>query len=283
VDRLIELLDLSAQANTIIGDRLHRGISGGQRKRLAIAVEIIHLPTLLFLDEPTTGLDSTWALEVIAFARAFADQNRTVLCTIHQPSPQITDLFDNLLLLSSGRLVYFGPFKSASRFFTSSPFAFPLSSAHEANPAEFVVSVASSVIPSSIGLKISGAHLALHFEESPEYATMANQISCLLEKARGRLSSQAKAKPKWSMNAHQSKESEALLLVTNSNGDRQMKTSWIESLKSSILPSSCHLTSTSAYPTSTWNQTLVLCDRVILKATRNTTPILLTTLRYGYI
>ena len=61
-------------------------LSGGQLKRVSIGVEIVNLPNLMFLDEPTTGLDSSTSLEVMSAIRIVANQNRTVICTIHQPS-----------------------------------------------------------------------------------------------------------------------------------------------------------------------------------------------------
>jgi ABC-type multidrug transport system ATPase subunit len=65
-------------------------------------VEIVHLPDLIFLDEPTTGLDSAISYEVMAAVRNLANQNRTILSTIHQPSMQTFELFDKLLLMAKG-------------------------------------------------------------------------------------------------------------------------------------------------------------------------------------
>jgi ABC-type multidrug transport system ATPase subunit len=88
----------------LVGDELLRGISGGQRKRLSIGVETISMPELIFLDEPTSGLDSEMALEVLSAVRKMTNQNRTVMTTIHQPSPEVFEMFDKVMLLSAGKV-----------------------------------------------------------------------------------------------------------------------------------------------------------------------------------
>jgi ABC-type multidrug transport system ATPase subunit len=108
VNSLLRLMKLEHIRDRYVGDALHKGISGGQLKRLSIATEIVHLPNLIFLDEPTSGLDSSIALEVMSVVRSLANQNRSCLCTIHQPSPEVFELFDELLLMSQGRIIYAG-------------------------------------------------------------------------------------------------------------------------------------------------------------------------------
>lgn len=102
----------------IIGGGWHfRGISGGEKKRLSIALEILTRPRLLFLDEPTTGLDSASAFFVVQTLRNLSRDGRTVISSIHQPSSEVFTLFDDLYLLSSGETVYFGEAKMAIQFF----------------------------------------------------------------------------------------------------------------------------------------------------------------------
>ena len=79
VEQVIAELNLSSCADTKIGNALVRGISGGERKRTAIGVELIKDPSVLFLDEPTTGLDSFTSLSIIETLKALASNNRTIV------------------------------------------------------------------------------------------------------------------------------------------------------------------------------------------------------------
>ncbi|KAL7580267.1 hypothetical protein ACA910_013002 [Epithemia clementina (nom. ined.)] len=111
VNDLLEQVDLTKSADTIVGDSKIRGISGGERKRLSIAVEMIDSPSLVFLDEPTSGLDSTACTSLIQTLRNLADQGKTVVAVIHQPSQHVFSKFDDLLLVSEGKQMYFGEVK----------------------------------------------------------------------------------------------------------------------------------------------------------------------------
>ncbi|KAK7682498.1 hypothetical protein QCA50_014298 [Cerrena zonata] len=92
-----------------IGSSGRRSISGGEKRRVSIACELVTSPSILFLDEPTSGLDAYNALSVIDSLVSLArDYNRTVIFTIHQPRSNIVSLFDQLILLAQGRLVYSG-------------------------------------------------------------------------------------------------------------------------------------------------------------------------------
>jgi ABC-type multidrug transport system ATPase subunit len=109
VNDLLSQLGLLSCADTIVGNQKVRGISGGERKRLSIAVEMISSPSVLFLDEPTSGLDSTAATSLVETLRELADQGgKTIVTVIHQPSQHVFGMFDDLLLVSEGRLMYYG-------------------------------------------------------------------------------------------------------------------------------------------------------------------------------
>nr|DAD29642.1 TPA_asm: hypothetical protein HUJ06_031110 [Nelumbo nucifera] len=129
IDEVVEgtILEMGLQdcADKLIGNWHLRGISGGEKKRVSIALEILTRPRLLFLDEPTTGLDSASAFFVIQALRTTARDWRTVICSIHQPSSEVFDLFDDLFLLSSGEAVYFGDAKKAVEFFAQAGFPCP--------------------------------------------------------------------------------------------------------------------------------------------------------------
>jgi ABC-type multidrug transport system ATPase subunit len=108
VTDLMSQLGLTKSADTPVGDAKVRGISGGERKRLSIAVEMIAQPNMIFLDEPTSGLDSTAATNLVTTLRNLADQGKTVVAVIHQPSQHVFAKFDDLILVSEGKLMYSG-------------------------------------------------------------------------------------------------------------------------------------------------------------------------------
>lgn len=117
-DEIIKELRLNKCQNTKIGGPLVKGVSGGERKRTSIGVELITDPQLIFLDEPTTGLDSFTATSVIETLRDLAMSGRTVVSTIHQPNSDIYELFDRLMLLAQGRIIYFNEAKLAVDYFS---------------------------------------------------------------------------------------------------------------------------------------------------------------------
>nr|XP_043617841.1 ABC transporter G family member 6-like [Erigeron canadensis] len=108
VQALIDQLGLRNAAKTVIGDEGHRGVSGGERRRVSIGIDIIHDPIILLLDEPTSGLDSTSAFMVVKVLQRIAQSGSIVIMSIHQPSYRILGLIDRLLFLSRGQTVYSG-------------------------------------------------------------------------------------------------------------------------------------------------------------------------------
>ncbi|XP_073298614.1 ABC transporter G family member 20-like [Primulina huaijiensis] len=117
VQVLIDQLGLRSAAKTIIGDEGHRGVSGGERRRVSIGTDIVHDPILLFLDEPTSGLDSTSAYMVVKVLQRIAQSGSIVIMSIHQPSYRILSLLDRLIVLSRGQTVFSGSPGSIPRFF----------------------------------------------------------------------------------------------------------------------------------------------------------------------
>uniref|UniRef100_A0AAQ5X290 ABC transporter domain-containing protein n=1 Tax=Amphiprion ocellaris TaxID=80972 RepID=A0AAQ5X290_AMPOC len=108
VDEIIQDLGLTDCADTKIGTEFLRGVSGGERKRCSIGMELITSPTLLFLDEPTTGLDSNTANCIINLLHKLSRQGKTVIFSIHQPRYSIFKQFDHLTLMHKGEVVYAG-------------------------------------------------------------------------------------------------------------------------------------------------------------------------------
>ena len=119
VDDIVKELRLNKCQNTKIGGPLIKGVSGGERKRTSIGVELITDPNLIFLDEPTTGLDSFTATSVIETLRALAESGRTVVSTIHQPNSDIFEIFDRLMLLARGKIIYFNKASLSVDYFGS--------------------------------------------------------------------------------------------------------------------------------------------------------------------
>ncbi|KAG6547993.1 hypothetical protein Mapa_010427 [Marchantia paleacea] len=125
VESTIVEMGLQDCADTPVGNWHLRGLSGGEKRRVSIALEILTRPRVLFLDEPTSGLDSASAFFVVTTLRNLARDGRTVIASIHQPSSEVFELFDNLCLLSNGKTVYFGEAHSAHEFFCSAGFPCP--------------------------------------------------------------------------------------------------------------------------------------------------------------
>jgi len=128
IRRVVADVGLTEKIDDLIGDAVKKTLSGGQRKRVNLAMELLSEPWVLFLDEPTSGLSSLDARTVIELLRKIADNGRTVIVTIHQPSIDVYSQFNLLAMISNhppkpgaprvaGRLVYFGPVMDAFQFF----------------------------------------------------------------------------------------------------------------------------------------------------------------------
>ncbi|XP_021277326.1 pleiotropic drug resistance protein 1-like isoform X14 [Herrania umbratica] len=110
IEEVMELVELTSLREALVGLPGVNGLSTEQRKRLTIAVELVANPSIIFMDEPTSGLDARAAAIVMRTVRNTVDTGRTVVCTIHQPSIDIFDAFDELLLLKrGGEEIYVGP------------------------------------------------------------------------------------------------------------------------------------------------------------------------------
>lgn len=134
VDTLLEEFGLAKSKDTLIGGWMQRGISGGERKRLALATELLTNPSVLFADEPTSGLDSFMAKSVVQQLRRLAvHEGRTVVATIHQPSSEVFALFDRLELLADGATIYQGKATNVVQYFANCGYECPTFM----NPADF--------------------------------------------------------------------------------------------------------------------------------------------------
>ena len=101
VDQVMDLVELNPLRNSLVGLPGVNGLSTEQRKRLTIAVELVANPSIIFMDEPTSGLDARAAAIVMRAVRNTVDTGRTVVCTIHQPSIDIFEAFDEVIICPS--------------------------------------------------------------------------------------------------------------------------------------------------------------------------------------
>ncbi|XP_003414134.1 broad substrate specificity ATP-binding cassette transporter ABCG2 isoform X1 [Loxodonta africana] len=137
VNMIIQELGLEKVADSKVGTQFIRGVSGGERKRTSIGMELITDPSILFLDEPTTGLDASTANAVLLLLKRMSKRGRTIIFSIHQPRYSIFKLFDSLTLLASGRLIFHGPAQEALGYFASAGYnCEPYN-----NPADFFLDI----------------------------------------------------------------------------------------------------------------------------------------------
>ncbi|CAF3762149.1 unnamed protein product [Adineta steineri] len=169
VEDVMTDLNLVPVRKAIIGTTMKQGISGSERKRLCVSMELLNRPQLLFLDEPTTGLDSVTALDLLHTLHKLAhgksqEKAVTIVCSIHQPQSKIFDLFDSLVLLKAGNIIYQGPRNQAMEVYHAAGFSCPLYT----NPADHLLDV---ITP----LKIGTIHVTLEQEAATEEAIIRCQ------------------------------------------------------------------------------------------------------------
>ena len=139
VEEIILELGLKECAGTRVGDGFKKGgCSGGERRRVSIGVKMLRNPSILFLDEPTTGLDATSAFHLVKTLKHLANTGRTIITTIHQPRSDIFFLFDRLTLLSRGNVAYTGATNECLSWFNG---LLPGGLRPHVNPADYLIDV----------------------------------------------------------------------------------------------------------------------------------------------
>ncbi|KAF5741705.1 hypothetical protein HS088_TW10G00709 [Tripterygium wilfordii] len=140
-DYIIKILGLEPCADTMVGNEIMRGISGGQRKRLTTGEMLVGPAKVLLMDDISTGLDSSTAFQIVDSLKQFVHiLNETIFISLLQPTPETYDLFDDVILLSDGQIVYQGPRELVLEFFESMGFKCP----ERKSVADFLQEVTSS-------------------------------------------------------------------------------------------------------------------------------------------
>ncbi|XP_002515969.2 ABC transporter G family member 29 [Ricinus communis] len=155
VDEVMHLVEIENLKDAIVGLPGVTGLSTEQRKRLTIAVELVANPSIIFMDEPTSGLDARAAAIVMRTVRNTVDTGRTVVCTIHQPSIDIFEAFDELLLMKrGGQVIYLGPLGRNSHkiieYFEAIPGVPKIKEKY--NPATWMLEVSSIAAEIQLGI-----------------------------------------------------------------------------------------------------------------------------------
>lgn len=121
-----QILGLDICADTMVGDAMRRGISGGQKKRLTTGEMIVGPTRALFMDEISNGLDSSTTFRIVAYLRQLVHIiDATILVSLLQPAPETFDLFDDIILMAEGIIVYHGPCSHILEFFEDCGFRCP--------------------------------------------------------------------------------------------------------------------------------------------------------------
>lgn len=140
VEEIILELGLKECADTLVGDTQHRGLSGGEKRRLSMGIQLLANPSVMFLDEPTTGLDASSAYLLVQTCHRLAQRGRTLILSIHQPRSDIFFLFDYITILSNGgRPVYSGNVNDVLPHFAALGHHMPL----HVNPADFLIDISA--------------------------------------------------------------------------------------------------------------------------------------------
>ncbi|XP_058199071.1 pleiotropic drug resistance protein 2-like isoform X2 [Rhododendron vialii] len=153
VEEVMDLVELHPLRHALVGLPGVNGLSTEQRKRLTIAVELVANPSIIFMDEPTSGLDARAAAIVMRTVRNTVDTGRTVVCTIHQPSIDIFEAFDELLLMKrGGQVIYTGPLGRQSHklveYFEAVPGVAKIKDGY--NPATWMLEVTANSIEAQL-------------------------------------------------------------------------------------------------------------------------------------
>eukprot|EP01038_Epipyxis_sp_PR26KG_P013928 gene13928-18681_t len=169
IKNTIEILHLSE-----VVDKKSKHLAPGELRRLSIAEEMVNGPQLLLIDEPSTGLSISDQVVLFATFREMVNGDRTVIATIDQPTSQVFNLFDTLLLLSKGRVIYFGSVSGAANYFMTSPFEF--SYTNYGNPADFLLDISAGLVPDGKGNAVDEIEIEKYHMKSDVYSRITQRF-----------------------------------------------------------------------------------------------------------
>ncbi|KAG8371495.1 hypothetical protein BUALT_Bualt13G0093600 [Buddleja alternifolia] len=177
IEEVMQLVELDSLRHALVGLPGSSGLSTEQRKRLTIAVELVANPSIIFMDEPTSGLDARAAAIVMRTVRNTVDTGRTVVCTIHQPSIEIFEAFDELLLMKrGGRVIYGGKLGEKSQtminYFQGISGVSPIPDGY--NPATWMLEISTPAVESKIHEDFS-----VIYRNSQQYRDVEDSIQSL--------------------------------------------------------------------------------------------------------
>eukprot|EP00605_Chrysophyceae_sp_TOSAG23-4_P002784 GSChrysophyteH1.ASY1.ANO1.3068.1 assembled CDS len=157
---------------------MHKPVSklnAGERRRLTIAEELVFGPALLLIDEPSTNLDMLAESVLYRTFREMVNESRTVVATLHQPSAAVFDLFDTILLLSKGHVVYFGPAADAVKYFAQKPLSFPYTD--YSNPADYLTDISACSIVDARKAEANHFTLSKEWRKTDKYVALMKKLN----------------------------------------------------------------------------------------------------------
>ncbi|KAG0463122.1 hypothetical protein HPP92_021598 [Vanilla planifolia] len=162
VESVLETIELDNIKDALVGIPSVSGLTIEQRKRLTIAVELVSNPSIIFMDEPTSGLDARAAAIVMRAVKNVVDTGRTVVCTIHQPSINIFESFDELFLMKrGGQIIYYGPLGHHSskliEYFERIPGVPKIKDNY--NPATWMLEITATTMEKQLGLDYADLYM----------------------------------------------------------------------------------------------------------------------------
>ena len=180
VQRVLELLDLQTVSQKVIHERpCLRGVEGGEIRRLSIAIEILLFPSVILLEEPTSGLDTREAIRVMNQLQLLADSGHTVLCSLPKPCSQIFEMVDTVVVIAEGQSIYCGPVADVASYFSNELLNYDVCEGKE-GLGDFLYAVCAGIErPKGYRAPLSVGTLVAYHQESDIYKKITDKISSL--------------------------------------------------------------------------------------------------------